>query len=445
MGTTTLLAAGVAALAQPAWAVPVTAHYFVDPTGSDTNTCRASGASSACRTITHAVDLAQARLGTGVQKVSIALAPGTYTEDVVIPPIVDGKSLRLVGAAATNTSIHGDGTGSVITVSGGTVSISKVTVTGGDTTFNDGVHGPNFGGGGIANAGSLTVAHSIISGNSAGFEGGGMSNTGVLTVTRSTISNNTAVADIDEFAGNLGGGIESSGTLTITDSTISGNTAAARGGGIESDGLVSITGSTISGNTAGTSSIYTGAGGGIYADTEQAPTGPITISNSTLTGNSALFGEGGAIYTSGTALTVVQSTFAHNTALIGGGIMPNFATLTTGGSVFLDSPCLIVFSTSVDNGYNVADDDSCEFGSSSPISTAAQLHLGALAANHSRGPLTMAITAKSSAHSVVPAASCLAMDERGMPRPGVRGASTCDAGAYELQSTKATHTTRSHR
>src|ERR1043166_8041828 len=55
-----------------------------------------------------------------------------------------------------------------------------------------------------------------------------------------------------------GGGIYNAGTLTLTDSEVMGNVASGNGGGIFSDGgALSVTNSTVSGNTA-----Y--GGGGIY-------------------------------------------------------------------------------------------------------------------------------------------------------------------------------------
>ena len=48
-----------------------------------------------------------------------------------------------------------------------------------------------------------------------------------------------------------GGGIYNGGTLTLTNSTVSGNTAwATRGGGIYNSGTLTLTNSTVSGNTA---------------------------------------------------------------------------------------------------------------------------------------------------------------------------------------------------
>jgi hypothetical protein len=50
----------------------------------------------------------------------------------------------------------------------------------------------------------------------------------------------------------LGGGIDNRGTLTLTDSTVTGNSAASGGGGIANDkeGTVTLTDSEVSGNSA---------------------------------------------------------------------------------------------------------------------------------------------------------------------------------------------------
>ncbi|WP_049935800.1 Calx-beta domain-containing protein, partial [Microcystis aeruginosa] len=94
-----------------------------------------------------------------------------------------------------------------------------------------------------------------------------------------------------------GRGIYNSGILTLTNSTITGNTADA-GGGIYNYGTSTLTNSTITGNT----------GGGIYNS------GILTLTNSTITGNTA--DGGGGIYNGGT-LTLTNSTITGNT---GGGI-----------------------------------------------------------------------------------------------------------------------------
>ncbi|MCZ8223651.1 MAG: right-handed parallel beta-helix repeat-containing protein, partial [Microcystis sp. LE19-84.1B] len=97
------------------------------------------------------------------------------------------------------------------------------------------------------------------------------------------------------------------GTLTLTNSTISGNTATY-GGGIYNDGTLTLTNSTISGNT----------GGGIH----NWGRGILTLTNSTITGNTAT-NFGGGIENDGT-LTLTNSTITGNTATYSGGGIYNW-------------------------------------------------------------------------------------------------------------------------
>jgi len=99
-------------------------------------------------------------------------------------------------------------------------------------------------GGGIFNTGTLTVTGSTFSGNSAGvgvstmllLEGGGIYVNGPSsgTIINSTFSGNQAKDD--------GGGIANAGTLSVSDSTFSGN--IAQGGGAHG-GAVSVIGHTL--------------------------------------------------------------------------------------------------------------------------------------------------------------------------------------------------------
>ncbi len=89
--------------------------------------------------------------------------------------------------------------------------------------------------------------------------------------------------------GGSGGGIFNKGDLTITDSTINGNSATnyGCGGGIYNRGNLSINSSTINENTADGG----GSGGGIFND------GHLTIADSTISENFAnRSGIGGGIY-----------------------------------------------------------------------------------------------------------------------------------------------------
>jgi len=119
-----------------------------------------------------------------------------------------------------------------------------------------------------------------------------------------------------------GGAIENAGTLTVSGSTITGN-SANDGGGITNWGTLTVINTTISGNTS-----ITQAGGGI-----QNSSGSLTVTNSTISGNTAATQAGG-IQNNG-ILVVTNSTISGNTALTrsGGGIY-NFTsgTLTLSGT-----------------------------------------------------------------------------------------------------------------
>src|SRR5262249_33349314 len=107
-------------------------------------------------------------------------------------------------------------------------------------------------GGGISNAGTLTLILSTVAHNGVGgFNGGGIFNTGTLTLTKSTVSGNGATREV--FGGN-GGGIWNGGTMMVTDSTVSDNTChqdftdpqrlRGLGGGIWNEGTLTVTRST---------------------------------------------------------------------------------------------------------------------------------------------------------------------------------------------------------
>jgi hypothetical protein len=110
------------------------------------------------------------------------------------------------------------------------------------------------------------------------------------------------------------------GTLTVSGSTLSGNSAASGAGGIDNDeGTVTVSGSTLSGNSAGVQ------GGAIVN------TGALTIRGSLLVGNSAGDSGGGITNFSGATLTITGSSLTGNSATTGGAIW-NAGTLTVASS-----------------------------------------------------------------------------------------------------------------
>ena len=129
----------------------------------------------------------------------------------------------------------------------------------------------------------------------------------------------------------LGGAIANSGNLSITNSSISGNTITSigSGAGVYNSGTLNVSGSNISGNTSPNG----GFGAGIY----NAGTGTATIVNSTVSGNTTVGGGGSGIYNDVQAvLGVVNSTVSGNTETgggEGGGIYSKSNTLTLENSV----------------------------------------------------------------------------------------------------------------
>jgi hypothetical protein len=140
--------------------------------------------------------------------------------------------------------------------------------------------------------------------------GGGVT----VTIAGLTIANGRAW----DFPGAyFGGGIYNTGTLTVSACTITGNTAFFRGAGIYNRGTLTVVGSTLTGNVSNDSGNWGDGppatlGGGIYNDAA----GTATISNSTISDNSANPGHGGGIFNDG-ALELRNSTVAFNTALGG--------------------------------------------------------------------------------------------------------------------------------
>jgi hypothetical protein len=130
--------------------------------------------------------------------------------------------------------------------------------------------------------------------NHATVDGGGIENAGDLTVESSVLSFNVA---------RNGGAIDNDGgTATITGCTINGNQASGDGGGIYNEAAMTVTGCSFGGNVA--------QFGGALANSTRGTT---TITDSIFVRNFAEF-EGGALYTvRGGSLSVGTSEFTNNT------------------------------------------------------------------------------------------------------------------------------------
>ena len=120
--------------------------------------------------------------------------------------------------------------------------------------------------------------------------------------------------------------------LTVSDSSITGNTAGGNGGGISNfQGIARITGSTLSANTGA------GLGGGIV-NYRGNFTGTLTVTNSTISDNHG--SSGGGIYNSGGAVHLRNVTIARNGATpnIGGGLAnPDTGDVTLRNTLIADN------------------------------------------------------------------------------------------------------------
>ena len=221
-----------------------TTWYVNGVSGSDTNNC--TSATTACKTIGHAISLA-------ASGDTIKVAAATYTENLTIV-----ISLRILGAGGKTTIVDGGGHGTVVTISnaGAAVTLSSITIRSGYVSCS----GPCFAlGGGIYNSGKLTLANSAVTNNEVSVAcsikycrayayGAGIYNIGTVTVLKSTVAANLSKSIGWGFG--LGGGISNSGTAIITNSTISGNAAGSGGGTVSFGGMMNINNTTISGNAA---------------------------------------------------------------------------------------------------------------------------------------------------------------------------------------------------
>jgi len=364
-----------------------------------------------------------------------AIADACPGETITFDPSLSGQTITLLSTLDINKNLTIDGSAlpSKLSISGNnsvtmllvnmgiTATIDSLIIKNGKSTSN--------GGGVYNNGGTLTVTNSVFSGNRAEFDpnvvgygyGGAIySSTGILTVTGSTFNGNN---------GSRGGAIGcSGGTMTVTNSTFSTNTASSvsgDGGAIHDNCGTSIE------NTIFTSNYASHHGGAIFTDND---IDTLTVTNSTFYGNTAIIGGGIANYG---GLVVSNSTFSDNNSSNGGAIRAGLGGVlylrnsilanTVGGVDCIKSESGIIaanINNLIETTGTETDFESCgtPLLSSDPI-------LGVLANNG--GPTqTMALLPGSPAINAGDDETCSITDQRGVIRPQ---GSHCDIGAYEYQ------------
>ena len=394
------------------------------------------------------------------------------TDDLII--IGNGATIDGNGATTLDRVFH--------VLANQVVDISDLTIADGRT---------NSFGGGIRNAGTLTLTGVTVSSNrSTGNAGGGIAGEGgSLNLINCTVANNiastlgggiallggTLVADQLTVSGNTsqsdrGGGIwiGPNATLSMNDSTVSSNDAFTNGGGIFNENILTLTDSTIASNTADDSAgiandggTLTMRGGTIRGNTSisaagfrNSNSGVAHLSNTTISGNSASAGAGGAANGAGSTLELSNVTIAFNTAdsdannFGDGGGLSNSGTVTarntligenidasSSGTIFPDCNGGLISA-----GYNLIENTTgCAIaGDTAGNITGFDPNLAALANNG--GPTqTNAFPVGAPPQNAGNPAGCrdqsaalITTDQRGTPRPqGAR----CDIGALELDNT----------
>jgi hypothetical protein len=391
---------------------------------------------------------------------SSASTPTTITFDPTVFATQQTISLTSAGAlllsASADVTVTGPAAGLIISANGrsndlieqsapaASVNISNITFTDGQSNY----------GGGIEHTGTdtLTLTNVTVSNNTAYYDGGGIYNAGTLIIDSSTIANNAAtnVAGGDGPAAfGAGGGIDNAGgILTLKNSTVSGNTSqsinAIGGGGISNirSGTVTLLDSTISGNSTYANqpggTLVNAPGGGLLS------TGPLTITNSTISGNTGSLG-GGLYITDG--VTLSNSTISANTATRGGGLylttddtLQN--TVVSGNSTFPNGQGPDVFTRATDsvlsNGFNLIgqSDGSTGWNPSDNVGTTANPVDAKLAPLANNGgptqtmlPLPGSPLIDAGSNALIPAG--VTTDQRGQQRIFN---TTVDIGAVETQS-----------
>ncbi|MGZ8227946.1 MAG: choice-of-anchor Q domain-containing protein [Methylococcaceae bacterium] len=336
----------------------------------------------------------------------------------------------------------------------GNLSINKLRLSGGKSPLSGR-------GGAILNAGVLAISDSTISNNSSVVVGGGIENEGLtLTVTNSVISNNQSAN-----AGGIGSIMPTGGTTTIINSSISGNSAGLEGGGIVSmfgvtylvntnlsgntaliggginfkDASISITNSTISGNSAtadggAAGSLYFGVinlinstvsgnmagdSGGAFAFGEYD--GTVNLTNSTVSGNSAAIG--GVLSSYVGSMNITHSTISANTSSTENAFyFEKNGSITLTNSIIADNGGGYLCRNFLMQGVNLIEDVNCR----APIKSDPKLR--ALLDNGGPTP-TRALTGDSSANNAADLAFCNDADQLNVER-----LSTCDLGAFEKKA-----------
>lgn len=281
-----------------------------------------------------------------------------------------------------------------------------------------------------------------------------LTTSGTVLIEKVTIRGNGAGTVTGNGAGILQQG---SGSLNLSQVAVENNRASLSGGGLYTTRPVTITQSTFSGNSA--------ANGGAVA-VAAAASDAVTVTNSTFSGNSATaVGAAFDVQTAATA-TIKFSTVAFNTvsvasnsigaglnvsgnnggySLVGTLLANNLTTSNDRNCGCSYSPCTFVSLGS--NGVNIDTGNSCSFQSGNisnalaASGNAIQALINPTLANNGGETNTHEVPVGGSlARDYANHVDCPSVDQRGQTRPtdsDASGAAQCEVGAFETQATAA--------
>ncbi|HKF35341.1 MAG TPA: choice-of-anchor Q domain-containing protein, partial [Ktedonobacteraceae bacterium] len=296
------------------------------------------------------------------------------------------KNLTLRGPGAAVLAISGGGRGYAVHVTHGV----SVSITG------------------------LAFKDSNFRGNSLSF----ITNEGKLILSKSIVSNNWFYSDSPPVSEKGGGGIYNAGTLSLSDTTVSGNTARdGGGGGIYSLGMLRLTNTTVANNTAQSS------GGGIYKAGNQSE-----LTFCTIYGNRATWGGGIAIVmgfnnngkqTVPGFIKITNSIVAANSSARSPDIS---GSIVTGGYNLIQNPA----------GAAVIPDH--KYSTDLSGMTLTEVRIDSKLQDNGGYTQTLALLMGSPARDGIPLSACsidgISTDQRGTQRPD-DDETACDIGAFE--------------
>ena len=267
-----------------------------------------------------------------------------------------------------NNSIGGtvssgsNGAGMLLLGASSTLNINGSTITG-NTISNQG----SASAAGIYSTGILNITNSVVSNNTVTSVGnsayaGGINTIGGMTMIQgSTISGNVSTSMGGGGSGFAAGISNQDGTLNLVDSIVSGNIASSFHAGIRTLASLAVTTTTISNSTISNNSAV-GQGGGVANLSRAGLDATTNITRSTLQGNSSngspgLAGglENRSSSTGLVVVNVINSTISGNTAVKGAGVHNTEAT-TAGTASINFNYSTIAANTAATNGGGVFQD-----------------------------------------------------------------------------------------